>query len=414
MTGRLLERSEELRVLASAVRTADQGRGSVVLVSGEAGVGKTSLVRVFLSSVPANTRVLTGYCDALSTPRVLGPMKDLAASLGPEFRTAVQAGDRDLVMSALLAALSEGPTTVMVVEDLHWADEGTLDVLRYVARRLASLHVLLLVTCRDDEANPPGLSALVAAASATTTTLRLSPLSPEAVRILCMGHPVDTDGVFALTTGNPYLVTEVLASRSTATTPLSVVGAVAERLARMPEDTRALVEGLAVVPGSVEPRLATALVDGAWEALAPGEQSGLLTVVNAEVTFRHELTRMAVLGGVPGARQTVLHRNALEALLLLGDADPGRLVHHAVACGDIETVIAEGPRAAREAAASGSHREAIAHYRTVLQHEALIKVEDRADLWEALGIELYHSGDTSGVTAAERSCWGSWRCWGSS
>ena len=403
MTGRLLERSEELRVLASAVRTADQGRGSVVLVSGEAGVGKTSLVRVFLSSVPANTRVLTGYCDALSTPRVLGPMKDLAASLGPEFRTAVQAGDRDLVMSALLAALGHGPTTVMVVEDLHWADEGTLDVLRYVARRLASLHVLLLVTCRDDEANPPGLSALVAAASATTTTLRLSPLSPEAVRILCMGHPVDTNGVFALTTGNPYLVTEVLASRSTATTPLSVVGAVAERLARMPEDTRALVEGLAVVPGSVEPRLATALVDGAWEALAPGEQSGLLTVVNAEVTFRHELTRMAVLGGVPGARQTVLHRNALEALLALGDADPGRLVHHAVACGDIETVIAEGPRAAREAAASGSHREAIAHYRTVLEHEALIKVEDRADLWEALGIELYHSGDTSGVTAAERA-----------
>ena len=143
-------------MLASAVRAADQGRGSVVLVSGEAGVGKTSLVRAFQSSVRANTRVLTGYCDALSTPRVLGPMKDLAASLGPEFRTAVQAGDRDLVMSGLLAALGDGPTTVAVVEDLQWVDEGTLDVLRYVARRLDSLHVLLLVTCRDDEPTPPG------------------------------------------------------------------------------------------------------------------------------------------------------------------------------------------------------------------------------------------------------------------
>ncbi|MGW5237438.1 ATP-binding protein [Monashia sp. NPDC004114] len=402
MTGRLLERSEELRILASAVRAADQGRGSVVLVSGEAGVGKTSLVRAFQSSVRTNTRVLTGYCDALSTPRVLGPVKDLAASLGPEFRTAVQSGDRDLVMSALLAALGDGPTTVMVVEDLHWADEGTLDVLRYVARRLASLRVLLLVTFRDDEATPAGLGALAAAASSTAISLHVSPLSPEAVSTLCAGHDVDTDDVFALTTGNPYLVTEILASRTT-TTPLSVVGAVAERLARLPEDTRALVERLAVVPGSVEPALATALVDGAWEALAPGEQSGLLTVVNAEVRFRHELTRMAVLGGVPGARQTILHRSALDALLGLGDADPGRLVHHAVACGDIATVIAQGPRAAQEAAASGSHREAIAHFRTVLRHEALIPPEDRADLWEALAIQLYLSGDTSGVTAAERA-----------
>ena len=402
MTGRLLERSEQLRVLASAARAADQGRGSVVLVSGEAGVGKTSLVRAFHSSVPAGARVLTGYCDALSTPRALGPMKDIAASLGPEFRAAVQAGDRDLVMSALVAALAGGPTTVMVVEDLHWADEGTLDVLRFAARRLASLHALLLVTFRDDEAIPPGLSALVAAASATTTTLRLSPLSPEAVRTLCEGHEVDSDDVFALTTGNPYLVTEILASRTT-TTPRSVVGAVVERLARLPEDTRDLVEQLAVVPGSVEPRLATALVDGAWETLAAGEESGLLTVVNAQVAFRHELTRMAVLGAVPGARQTVLHRRVLDALLALGDADPGRLVHHAVACGDIETVIGAGPRAAREAAASGSHREAVSHYRTVLEHEALTALEDRANLWEELAIEMYLSGDVTGLTAAERA-----------
>ena len=166
MTGRLLERSEQLRVLAAAARAADQGRGSVVLVSGEAGVGKTSLVRAFHSWVPAGSRVLTGYCDALSTPRALGPMKDIAPSLGPEFRTAVQAGDRDLVMSALVAALDDGPTTVLVVEDLHWADEGTLDVLRHAARRLAAIRALLVVTFRDDETAPVGLSALVATASA--------------------------------------------------------------------------------------------------------------------------------------------------------------------------------------------------------------------------------------------------------
>ncbi len=402
MTGRLLERSEQLRVLAAAARAADQGRGSVVLVSGEAGVGKTSLVRAFHSWVPAGARVLTGYCDALSTPRALGPMKDIAPSLGPEFRTAVQAGDRDLVMSALVAALDDGPTTVLVVEDLHWADEGTLDVLRHAARRLAAIRTLLVVTFRDDETAPAGLSALVAAASATTTTLALPSLSPEAVRALCDGHEVDTDEVFHLTTGNPYLVTEILASPST-TTPASVMGAAVERLTRLSPDTRDLVEQLAVVPGSVEPRLATALVNDAWDRLAAAEESGLLNVVNAEVAFRHELTRMAVLGAVPGARQMILHRRVLDALVALGDADPGRLVHHAVACGDLETVLGEGPRAAREAASSGSHREAVSHYRTVLEHESLIGVEDRADLWGEQAYEQYLSGDASGVTAAERA-----------
>lgn len=399
---RLLERSEQLRVLASAARAADQGRGSVVLVSGEAGVGKTSLVKAFRSSVHAGARVLTGYCDALSTPRALGPMKDIAASLGTEFRAAVRAGDRDLVMSALVSALAGWPATVVVVEDVHWADEGTLEVLRHAARRIASLHALVVVTFRDDEVTPPGLAALVAAASETTAALHLSPLSPEAVSTLCEGHEVDSHDVFALTTGNPYLVTEILASPVT-TTPRSVVGAVVERLARLPQDTRDLVEQLAVVPGSVGPRLATALVGGAWQTLAAGEESGLLTVVNAEVAFRHELTRMAVLGAVPGARQMVLHRRVLDALLALGDADPGRLVHHAVACGDIGTVVGEGPRAAREAAASGSHREAVSHYRTVLEHEALTALEERADLWEGLGIEMYLAGDTAGVSAAERA-----------
>ena len=99
----------------------------------------------------------------------------------------------------------------------------------------------------------------------------------------------------------------------------------------------------------------------------------------------------------------ILHRRVLDALVALGDADPGRLVHHAVACGDLETVLGEGPRAAREAASSGSHREAVSHYRTVLEHESLIGVEDRADLWGEQAFEQYLSGDASGVTAAERA-----------
>src|SRR4051812_48749089 len=132
----LLEREPTLAVLAAAVADAAAGRGSVVLVTGEAGIGKTSLVRAFAQR--ADARMLLAACDDLMASRTLGPLRDVVGSAGDIF-------------AAVLDELAAQSPTVLAVEDIHWADDATLDVLAYAARRIEPLGAVLLLTFRDDE-----------------------------------------------------------------------------------------------------------------------------------------------------------------------------------------------------------------------------------------------------------------------
>ena len=135
----LLERERELAELAQAAREAAAGEGGLVLIFGEAGIGKSSLVRALRGLLPANGRLLVGHCDDLGTPRTLGPFRDLVGQVGAELtRALAEGGERDAMLAALPAELDwAGHPTVLVVEDVHWADEATLDVLGYLARRIA-------------------------------------------------------------------------------------------------------------------------------------------------------------------------------------------------------------------------------------------------------------------------------------
>jgi predicted ATPase len=136
MKARLLERDAELRRLQEMLSQAGQGHGSVVLVFGEAGAGKTSLVRAFAEGVPGRARVLIGVCDDLVAPRTLGPFRDMARiSDGPLLEAMESVVERDAVFAAAYQELADRPT-VMIVEDMHWADDATLDVLRYLAWRV--------------------------------------------------------------------------------------------------------------------------------------------------------------------------------------------------------------------------------------------------------------------------------------
>ena len=413
MGGRLLERGDELAALGAAARSAAEGRGSVVLVHGEAGIGKSSVVRAMQARLPADARLLVGYCDALSTPRALGPLRDLVGSVGADLSAALRAGERDGVMAALLAELARTPATVLVVEDVHWADEGTLDTLRFLARRVRGLPTVLVLTYRDDElVRDHALQALLGDLAQADTTIRLAlrRLSPTAVREAVDrlsdgrgdGARVDAAEVYELTDGNPYLVTEMVVSAHGADVPPTVVDAVLGRLRRLADGTQDLVEQLAVVPGTVGRDLVEALAHGGWARLRPAEEHGLLSVTPEGVAFRHELTRLAVADALPGSRRVELDRAALAALERLEHPDVGRLVHHAVACGDADAVVRHGPVAARDASASGAHREAAAHYATVLAHEDRFGPGERADLWEAYAIELYTLGQ-EGAPAQQRA-----------
>jgi len=393
----LLERERELSELAQAAREAAAGEGGLVLVSGEAGIGKSSLVRAVRGLLPAEGRLLVGYCDDLGTPRTLGPFRDLVGQVGTELtRGLAEGGERDAVLAALRAELDwAGHPTVLVVEDVHWADEATLDVLGYLARRIADLPAVLVLTYRDHElTREHPLQQLLGQASASGRVHRLPlrRLSEDAVRWLSATSRVDAGRVFAMTSGNPFFVAEVLAGGDGDRVPATVADAVLARVRRLDPATQDALEQMAVVPSRVERWLADALVPGGLAALAAAEEHGLLTVSPTSVTFRHELTRRAVADSLAVARRVELNRRVLHALVGREGADLSRIVHHAAQAGDADAIVRYGPAAGRDAAAAGAHREAVAHYRLVLGHRERFAPAELAELLEGYAVECYTVG----------------------
>jgi DNA-binding CsgD family transcriptional regulator/tetratricopeptide (TPR) repeat protein/energy-coupling factor transporter ATP-binding protein EcfA2 len=393
----ILERERELAELGAAARQAKGGDGSIVLIVGEAGIGKSSLVGAVRSVLPAEGRLLVGYCDDLATPRVLGPLRDLVGSVGTALTEALESGDRGRVIDALRAELDwPGHPTVLVIEDVHWADEATLDVLRFLARRLATMPVALVLTYRDEQLtvdHPLQQLLGLSAAAPRLRRLRLARLSAQAVRKLGEHTGLDTDEVFAVTSGNPFFVAEVLASGDLRTVPPTIAEAVRARLRDLDGPTRDAIERLAVVPSAVQRWLVEAVVPGGLASLAAAEQRGVLTVSPNRITFRHELLRRAIVDWMPAARRVACNQAVLAALLARpGGADLSRIMHHATEAGDDQAIIEYGPAAAREAVAAGSHREAVAHYRAALDHRAAYPPAEQAELLQGYAVECYTTG----------------------
>lgn len=376
-----LERARVLARLRGIAGKAARGHGAVALVTGEAGIGKTSVVRTFTAG--ATSRVLSGACDDLLTPRPLGPLRDATATENGPLRTALRNNDVERVFDAALAELRQRPT-VLVVEDLHWADDVTLDVLGYVARRVAALRALLLLTFRDDEAPRRWLGTL---AAAPLHRFPLTPLSPSAVDVLAREAGRAAGDLHTLTGGNPFYVTEVLSAHFTDGVPVTVAEVVLARVARLDPRARAALEQLAVIPGVVERELAERLL-GSLDVVAEAEQRGLLEVQRDGLAFRHELARRAVEEHLPELRRRMLHSKVLAAL---PRTNPARLVHHAVSADDGTAVLTHAPSAGREAAAAGAHREALAHFTSALRYEHRLDPEDRARLADDHAWELYNA-----------------------
>ena len=299
VSAELLERGAALEALESALVDAQAGAGSVVLLCGEAGIGKTSVVRAFHRRTRGRARVLVGACDDLLTPRTLGPLHDVVSSVpGGPLAAALRLG-RDEVLTAVQDELSDPRLpTVLVVEDAHWADEATLDVLRYIGRRIADLPAVLLVTYRDNEVGGgPLLRFLGGLSGGAARRVTLSPLSREAVADWAGGTNLTTSNLYRLTRGNPFFVSEVLAGPA-ATVPPTVVDAVLARVRRLEPATQQQLHQLAVVPSQVELPLARRLVGDIGE-LGEAERHGILEVRARAVAFRHELARRAVEDSLP-------------------------------------------------------------------------------------------------------------------
>jgi DNA-binding CsgD family transcriptional regulator/tetratricopeptide (TPR) repeat protein len=391
MTAGLLERDAELRRLREALRRAGQGRGSIVLVSGEAGIGKTSLVRAFAGEAAAVARVLVGACDDLVTPRTLGPFRDMARGAAPGLAEVVEGtSGRDAVFGAVHHELAGRPT-VMVVEDVHWADDATLDVVRWLAWRIPELPSLLVLTYRDDELRDdhPLRRVLGALASPEVRRLALAPLSPAAVQELSGARGADAGAVLAATAGNPFFVTEVLANPGVEV-PATVRDAVLARLGGLSEPTQRALELLATVPGQAERWLVERLLDGDTTALDEAERRGVLEADPGHIWFRHELARRAIERQLSATARVACNRRVLAELARRPGVELSWLAHHAHQAGDPEAVVRHGLAAAREAARAGAFSEALAHYELVLGWSGQLSDEQRATVLEESIWVLYN------------------------
>lgn len=429
----LIEREAPLEALRGALQRARQGHGGSVLLFGEAGIGKTSLLKAVFDTAPGGRQgdaphVLRGGCEALFSPRPLGPLHDMATGLGERVRAALhREGGQHEAFALTLSELRERPGgTVLIIEDVHWADEATLDFIKYLGRRIEASRVLMVLTYRDYELGERhALRAVLGdLPAAGLTRIPLLPLSEGGVKRLSQqlagaepGAPA-SDVLHATTRGNPFFVTECLRGQEAhaadgpvawSSVPVTVRDAVLARAARQSAPVRSLLDLAAIVPARIETTLVQALQSPAAQDVAAALASGLLVADGPHLAFRHELARAALEQALAPPVAAELHSLVLRHLESQPGAAVSRLVHHAQAAGDGRAVLRHAPRAAEHAAAQGAHREAAALFAAALAHAQGLPDAERAALHERRAYECYLTDQIGEALRACEAALGIWQ-----
>lgn len=385
----LIERDDVLARLQLLLDEGAQGNGRVALVRGEAGIGKTTVVKEFVADID-DAHVLWGGCDDLMAARPLGPLWDMAFD-EPDLEEPLQSGERQTTFRTVLELLTRTlRPTVMVFEDVHWADDATLDLVKFIGRRIDRTHGLLVLTYRDGEVagDHPLRVALGDLPHGVVERIPLAPLSEEGVGQLA-GEGADVQALWEVTGGNPFFVSEALASSGEGV-PLSIRDAVNARVQRLSGDAQALVELTSVAPSRIELVVVNEVLGDVAEAVAECEKAGILELAGDALRFRHELARRAVEGELPAIKLRRLNRACLGACERLG-FDLSLCAHHAREAEDAEAVLRILPQAARRASEMESHTEALSTLRALEPYLDRMTAEQLADHYDQWAYEEYLS-----------------------
>ncbi len=397
----LVGREREQSLLRECLSAACAGQGSLVLIGGEAGIGKTALCEALCREAEAQgALVLVGRCyDRTETPPY-GPwveafgcypqgegMPPLPEAFAERGTVGVAASQDALVRQVLdfFLFLATIRPVVLLLDDLHWTDTASLDLLRFVARNVATVPLLLLVSYRSDEVarrHPLYQTLPLLVREARAERVALAALDGQAVRALVEGrYPLPADETVRLVTylqaraeGNALFVGEVIRALEetgaltlgrdgwrlgdlTDTAVPSLLRQVIEaRVGRLDEERQRLLAVAAVI-GQVIPLPVWATVGDADEerlldlAERAEEAHLLIGTPNAdEVRFTHALIREALYEGIPSLRRRRLHRRAGETLAATQHPDPDAVAYHFQRAGDaraFEWLIAAGAQAER-------------------------------------------------------------------
>jgi len=406
----LAERSAELARLHRGLEQARAGNGVVVFVEGEEGVGKTSLVDAFVADVETDTRVLAGACDDMLAPRPLGPFRDMLRGSGISTTALRGPEDREALIEAMLETMSQTlRPAVVVIDDAQWADDATLDVIRYLGRRLVDLPAMLIVVFRSGApAHNKHLDRTLGnLAGHNVLRIELGGLSDAVVARLATESGAEPAEIVPLVAGNPFYLSEVLATPESSL-PISVRDAVASRLLALPAETQRALELVSVAPRGVDLDLVEAVVPSAALYLEPAETARIIVVEGGLVRFRHELARRSVEHGLGNTRQIGLHRQLLDHLVS-AEADPATIVHHAAAA-RVRTLIARyGPRAVSQAVFAGDHRGTITLVIATLEVETEIEPATLARLHADAAFAYYALNRFHDASASAQVAVGMWR-----
>ncbi len=390
----LIERNGFLELLQSEFERSIHKEGHCVFLGGEAGIGKTSLVRQFCREKEKEVKILYGTCDALFTPRPLAPFYDVALQMqNGLIQNSGDISDRTALFSHFLHELSnQKEPSVIVFEDIHWADEATLDFIKFFARRITRIRCLFILTYRNDEMNTlnPLRNIFGQVPADSFTRLSLTPLSKEAVGRMAEEKGWSGEDVYSISGGNPFYVHEILASYSTGI-PENIKDSVLTVYQRQDEKVKRVWEILAVMPTGLELRylekLDPLLAMAARDSLAVG----ILILKNNLLFFKHELYRRTIESALSPLLRITLNKNILEQFLnsFLENKEIERIVHHAKNANEYHLVVQYAPEAAKTAACLGAHTEASKLYLSAIEYYQGTDKDLLVQFYECYAYECY-------------------------
>lgn len=389
----LIERDGFLDLLRVKFDTLATGEGHCILVSGEAGIGKTSLARAFSREKKDHCTIYQGTCDALFTPRPLAPLYDVLWQMRSDAGNTGEPADRVGLFNRFFQDISvqKGPI-LMVFEDIHWADEATLDFIKFFARRITHIPCLFILTYRENEIHSghPLRNVLGQLPPDSFTRLTLLPLSRQAVEKMATEKGYRGEDVYHISGGNPFYVNEILAYYSPGI-PDNIKDSILTIYNMLDDRTKQVWNILSVLPTGIEIKYLEKLAPSYASAIANCMDKKILIPQDGQLFFKHELYRRTIEASLSPFVRVELNKRILDLFResFEENHELERIIHHAKNANEYDLVVHYAPLAARQASTIGAHVEASKLYLSAIEYYQGQDADLLIRLYEAYAYECY-------------------------